>query len=80
MFLIAKVSILHLTTDDTQFGRICDTLQDEFRAAGIRVAARLSWDTPYHHGYSDNPFHQIVLDTYKDTRSKFATKLKSINS
>ncbi|XP_059481353.1 guanylate cyclase 32E-like isoform X2 [Neocloeon triangulifer] len=62
------VSVLHLATDDTQFSRIADTLEAEFRMAAIKVSSRLSWNTPYHHGYSDNPFHQMVLDTYKDAR------------
>ncbi|KAJ1522078.1 hypothetical protein ONE63_002389 [Megalurothrips usitatus] len=52
----------------SQPGHVAEAILRALSAAGVRVAARASWDDAYHHGYSENPFLDIVRETHRDTR------------
>lgn len=38
--------------------------------AGVRINAVKTWSADYYYGYSENPFDDLVRDTFQDTRSK----------
>ncbi|XP_034230104.1 receptor-type guanylate cyclase Gyc76C [Thrips palmi] len=47
---------------------VAEAILRALAAAGVHVAARSAWQDAYHHGYSENPFLDIVRDTHRDTR------------
>ena len=59
---------------DTEYQVVADTLKAVFKKYEISVLAYESWNAIYHHGYSPNPFDQMVEDTFQDTRSKMELK------
>ncbi|CAH0555549.1 unnamed protein product [Brassicogethes aeneus] len=62
------VVLLYLKSPDFEFGNIASIILQSLSMAGITVIATKYWDTPYHHGYMENPFHKLVEETYKDCR------------
>ncbi|XP_017772276.1 PREDICTED: guanylate cyclase 32E [Nicrophorus vespilloides] len=56
---------------DFEYGNIARIILHTLSTAGVNVIASRSWNTAYMHvtGYNmENPFHQLVEDTYLDTR------------
>ena len=49
---------------------VATTILMSFEAAGITVNYRRSWNEPYHVTHMKNPFHDLVRQTYRGTRSK----------
>lgn len=49
---------------------VADTVLHTLQSAGVNVQSTLTWSTVYHHGYTKNPFDELVEQTYIDTRSK----------
>lgn len=52
---------------------VADTVLHTLQSAGVKVQSTLTWSTVYHHGYTKNPFDELVEQTYIDTRSKCDT-------
>jgi hypothetical protein len=57
-------------THEIEYQVVADTLKAVFKKYGVTVMASKSWTNIYHHGYSPNPFDQMVEDTFQDTRSE----------
>lgn len=53
------------------FVAVADTVLHTLQSAGVTVQSTLTWSTVYHHGYTKNPFDELVEQTYIDTRSKY---------
>ncbi|KAK4875872.1 hypothetical protein RN001_012294, partial [Aquatica leii] len=62
------VVLLYLDSPDFEYGNVALTIQQSLSSAGFTIITTLQWQTPYHQGYMENPFHQLVDDTYQDTR------------
>lgn len=62
--------MLYLKSPDFEFGNIATIVLQTLTSAGITVITTKYWDTPYHHGYGENPFYKLVEQTYRDTRSE----------
>ncbi|KDR09970.1 Guanylate cyclase 32E, partial [Zootermopsis nevadensis] len=64
------VAFFYLNSTDSEFRKIGSTILQALRAAAITVRFVRCWSTAYYHvqGYKDNPFLQLVRDTYGDTR------------
>ena len=76
---VLQVVLFYLKSSESGFDHIASIILRSLSSVGVTVAAVKSWDVPYHHGYMENPFHGLVEDTYRDTRSKlfplhFSTK------
>ena len=59
---------------DFEYGNIARIAVHTLNAAGVNVIACRSWNTAYMHvnGFNmENPFHSLVEETYRDTRSKY---------
>ncbi|XP_068086160.1 guanylate cyclase 32E [Anabrus simplex] len=63
-----QVAFFYLDSPESEFGKIASTILAALKAANINVRFIRTWGIPYHHGYSENPFHQLVEETYLDTR------------
>jgi hypothetical protein len=68
---VFQVVLLYLKSPDLEFGNIATIILQTLASAGITVITAKHWDTPYHHGYGENPFYKLVEQTYRDTRSEF---------
>ncbi|XP_019756658.1 guanylate cyclase 32E isoform X2 [Dendroctonus ponderosae] len=62
------VVLLYLKSPEFEFINIATILKDTLPVFGITIIATKFWDSPYHHGYMDNPFVKLVEETYRDTR------------
>ncbi|XP_077283133.1 guanylate cyclase 32E [Arctopsyche grandis] len=62
------VTMLYLDALDSEFSKVASTIVSEVRATGVQVHAIRTWHEPYHPGYTRNPFVDIILETYRDTR------------
>ncbi|KAB0802102.1 hypothetical protein PPYR_04288 [Photinus pyralis] len=62
------IVLLYLDSPDFEYGNVALTIQQSLTAAGFTIIRALQWKTPYHQGYTENPFHQLVDDTYQDAR------------
>lgn len=65
-----QVVLLYFKSPDLEFDNIASIILQTLSSAGVTVVTTRHWDTPYHHGYMENPFHQLVKETYQSTRSK----------
>lgn len=63
------MTCLYLDSDDDEYGPIAETVLSTLRESGVRVQATLTWNTIYHHGWTKNPFDELVEATFMDTRS-----------
>ncbi|XP_075217883.1 guanylate cyclase 32E [Lycorma delicatula] len=63
-----QVTFLYLRSDDGEFEKIAATILTVFGAAGIKVGPIRWWDEPYHHGFGENPFFNLLKETFRDTR------------
>ncbi|XP_011864195.1 PREDICTED: guanylate cyclase 32E [Vollenhovia emeryi] len=66
-----KVTFLHMNSTVFEFNKmstVATTILASFEAAGITVNYRRSWSEPYHVTHMENPFHEYVRQTYRDTR------------
>ena len=71
--------LLYLKSPDFEFGNIAAIILETLAGAGITVLTAKYWDTPYHHGYGENPFYKLVEQTYRDTRSEFLVSARLFN-
>lgn len=68
-FKWSQVAFFYLNSPEyAEFGKIASSIIGVLESVGILVTIRKWWDDPYHHGYSDNPFVQLVRETYTDVR------------
>ncbi|PNF22648.1 hypothetical protein B7P43_G07108 [Cryptotermes secundus] len=69
-FQWTQVAFFYLNSTDSEFLKIGATILQALQAADITVRIVRCWSTAYYHvqGYKDNPFLQLVRDTYEDTR------------
>jgi Fe-S oxidoreductase len=76
-----QVAFFYLNSTDSEFRKIGATILHALRTAGISVRLVRCWSTSYYHvqGYKDNPFLQMVRDTYEDTRSEYPRTLMSLS-
>lgn len=49
---------------------VATTILASFAAAGIAVNHVRSWNEPYYATHMQNPFHEHVRETYRETRSE----------
>lgn len=56
---------------DDPFNKVATTVISEMRVADIQVRDVRTWHEAYYHGYTENPFRDIIKDTYRNTRSKY---------
>lgn len=68
MFL--QVVLLYLKSEDYEFEKIAQIVLKSLSSAGITVISSFYWNNTYNIGYMDNPFHKLVEDTFRDTRSE----------
>lgn len=69
------MTFLYLDSENYDFSPVAETVLSTFRICGIKVHSTHTWNTIYHHGYTENPFDQLVEDTYVDTRSMNKMKM-----
>lgn len=62
--------LLYLKHEDYEFENIARIVLESLKSSDITVVSTRFWNNTYHIGYMDNPFHNIVHDTYHETRSK----------
>ncbi|KAL1497780.1 hypothetical protein ABEB36_008678 [Hypothenemus hampei] len=62
------IVLFYLKSPEFEFINIASNLRESLPQAGITIISTRFWDTPYHHGYMDNPFNKLVEDTYRETR------------
>ncbi|XP_030761658.1 guanylate cyclase 32E [Sitophilus oryzae] len=62
------VVLFYLKSPEYEFFNIATILKDSLEYSGITIAAMKFWDTPYHHGYMENPFVKLIEETYIFTR------------
>uniref|UniRef100_T1INP4 Receptor ligand binding region domain-containing protein n=1 Tax=Strigamia maritima TaxID=126957 RepID=T1INP4_STRMM len=63
-----KVAFLYSSAKELDFYWIADTIVKTLEVCGIKVILKKTWDVTYHHGYLDNPFLQLVEETFEDAR------------
>ena len=63
------MTFLYLDSIDNEFGPVAETVLSTLKLSGVHVHATLTWNTIYHHGYTTNPFEELVERTFMDTRS-----------
>lgn len=64
------MTFFYLDSINEGFNAVAETVLLTLKMAGIEIHTTLTWDTVYHHGYTKNPFDELVERTYADTRSK----------
>lgn len=62
--------LLYLKSPEFEFGNIATIITETLTTAGITITNIKHWTSPYHYGYTENPFNQLVDETFQDTRSK----------
>ncbi|KAF5291191.1 hypothetical protein FQA39_LY14433 [Lamprigera yunnana] len=62
------IVLLYLDSPEFEYGNVALTIQQSLFSAGFTIITALQWQTPYHQGYTENPFHKLVDDTYHDAR------------
>ncbi|CAH1122713.1 unnamed protein product [Ceutorhynchus assimilis] len=62
------IVLFYLKSPEFEFVNIANILRESLPISGITIMSTLFWDTPYHHGYMENPFVKLVEQTYRDTR------------
>lgn len=63
---------MYMNSSEYEFNKmttVATMILESFEAAGVSVKHRC-WSETYHSVYMENPFHELVEDTYRDTRSK----------
>ncbi|XP_033327038.1 guanylate cyclase 32E isoform X2 [Megalopta genalis] len=66
-----KVTFMYMNSSRYEFNKmstVAQTILSAFDAAGVTVNFLRSWQEPYFYGYTSNPFHEIVGETYRETR------------
>ncbi|KAL1132652.1 hypothetical protein AAG570_010604 [Ranatra chinensis] len=63
-----QVTFFYLNSSDSGLGSVAATILSVLEGSGVKVSATRCWDSPYFHGYMENPFHKLVADTYQQTR------------
>lgn len=53
---------------------VATTILNSFELSGITVNYLRCWKEPYHVTHMNNPFHELVATTYRETRSKYQYK------
>lgn len=67
-----RVTFLHVDHDNSEIAPIAKTVVKTLTLADIKINAIKVWTDDYYHGYRQNPFDDLVRDTYEDTRSEYA--------
>lgn len=62
--------LFHLQSPEYEYSNIATILKETLPFYGVTVIGTKYWDTPYHHGYMQNPFVKLVEETYKNARSE----------
>lgn len=71
--------VVLLTSPDTEFGHIANTILHSLHSAGISVVSK-TWESQFLPHYTVNPFHDLVEETFRETRSKFCSRGANKNS
>lgn len=66
------MTFLHVDHDNSEIAPIAKTVVKTLTLADIKINAIKVWTDDYYHGYRQNPFDDLVRDTYEDTRSEYA--------
>ena len=66
-----KVALIYSKTETAtrDYEAIAKTIEATLVANKIEVRFVEKWSTSYYHGYTENPFTEIVENSYKRTRS-----------
>jgi hypothetical protein len=67
-----QVTFFHVELENSAITPIAKTVIKTLDSAGIKFNAVKNWKIDYFHGYQENPFDELVSETYRDTRSKWA--------
>lgn len=57
-----------------QYSTVATTLMKILKQAGIEIMNVRTWNQVFHIGYMQNPFDELVEQTYVNTRSKYTLK------
>ncbi|GFQ82470.1 guanylate cyclase 32E [Trichonephila clavata] len=63
-----KVAFLYSTTQDRNFKEVSRTIIKTLDGVGIEVRYLGTWPETYHYGYGENPFDELVENSYLNAR------------
>ncbi|GFT55948.1 ANF_receptor domain-containing protein, partial [Nephila pilipes] len=63
-----KVAFLYSTTQDRNFREVSRTIIKTLDGVGVEVRYLGTWPETYHYGYGENPFDQLVENSYLKAR------------
>ncbi|CAL1291491.1 unnamed protein product [Larinioides sclopetarius] len=63
-----KVAFLYSTTQDRNFREVSRTIIKTLESVGIEVRYLGTWPETYHYGYGENPFDELVENSYLNAR------------
>lgn len=56
---------------NNKISSIASTILTSLRSAGIMVNYLRCWNEPYHVTHMNNPFHDLISSSYRESRSEF---------
>ncbi|GIY56551.1 ANF_receptor domain-containing protein [Caerostris extrusa] len=68
-----KVAFLYSTTQDRNFKEVSRTIIQTLDGIGIEVRYLGTWPETYHYGYGENPFDELVENSYMNARKETCT-------
>ncbi|XP_071034810.1 guanylate cyclase 32E-like [Parasteatoda tepidariorum] len=63
-----KVALLYSTVHAGNFIEISRSIINSLHDVGVQINFKGTWNHIYHHGYSENPFDKLIVESYQDTR------------
>ncbi|KAG8192571.1 hypothetical protein JTE90_015205 [Oedothorax gibbosus] len=63
-----KVAFLYSTTQDRNFKEVSKTILQTLESVGIEIRYLGTWPETYHYGYGENPFDDLVEESYLNAR------------
>ncbi|XP_023216984.1 guanylate cyclase 32E-like [Centruroides sculpturatus] len=63
-----KIALLYSSTSDHDFAKVAKTIRQTLQSQGIEIRYVDTWKETYLHGYGDNPFDNLVKNSYQMTR------------
>ena len=65
-----KVALFYSQSSDRDFSAVAKTIKFTLTSLNIHVQFFESWKETFHFGYIENPFKQLIEQTYQEARSK----------
>lgn len=70
-----QVTFMYMNSSLFEFNNkmssVAMTILNSFESSGISVNYLRCWKEPYHVTHMNNPFHELVASTYRETRSEY---------